>query len=59
MKTVVILGINKFGRKVAEKVSVPNTSDVTTISELASTQFDIVKVSAVMTEAAFNQVKEV
>lgn len=56
MKTVVILGVDKLGRKVTEKVSAPaNTS----FSALAKDKLGLVKVSAIMTENMFNQSKEV
>lgn len=55
MKTVVILGVNKFGHKVEQKVSAPATSS---FAAIAKDQLGLVKVSAIMTETAFNQAKE-
>ncbi|QCW23812.1 hypothetical protein AAS21_gp074 [Pantoea phage vB_PagS_AAS21] len=56
MKTVVILGVDKLGRKVTEKVSAPaNTS----FAAMAKDKLGLVKVSAIMTENMFNKSKEV
>ena len=56
MKTVVILGVDKLGRKVTEKVSAPaNTS----FAAIAKDKLGLVKVSAIMTENMFNKSKEV
>lgn len=55
MKTVIIMGVNKSGHKVTEKAHVqPNESVIT----VATSKLGFVKVSAVMTESAFNKTKE-
>ncbi|QYC51565.1 hypothetical protein key_074 [Erwinia phage KEY] len=58
MKTVVILGVDKLGRKVTEKVSAPAPAN-TSFAAMAKDKLGLVKVSAIMTENMFNKSKEV
>ncbi len=55
MKTVVILGLDKSGRKVEQKISAPANSS---FAAIAKDKLGLVKDSAIMTEQAFNQTKE-
>lgn len=55
MKTVFILGVDKAGHKVEHKVTAMEGASVAAV---AKDKLGLVKVSAIMTENAYNKTKE-